>query len=315
MGMKPGFLFWAVLVQIAVAFTCHAKSLPQEKSFADLVGMDDWTVTVKNVSMDVRHKERMYGIRVADRGFVRFAGRHDTAGQAPESFGPVTEADATILLSLWHAAFSFSGLPPGSAGTVSLSWLLYPGSILEWAKTWQQSELRRRWEELDPHYRYKKLTESISVFMKKSFLTVFHAMGMTVDTVSMEKMSFQPAGQLDFFDRVMAPAGVPETLEIPIPLMLYICLEQDSSAGMPVEYAGLLSPEIESFFVIAQKEASTIYLSFDRRLDEFELTGDILHDDGHHESFSPMSNPRYHAVSARLLETGMKVVNPDISAP
>lgn len=299
------FLFWD-------SFCTAQEMTAPEKSFFQLVGKTDWAVHLKSFTVSTKEGDALFELRIGD-------GRHFSyrayRGEDPESgrFGPLKEKHAPLLSDLLNYALGFAEQEREGRFTLSLSWEDYPESIQKWARIWQASSLHKEWNTTDSHARYKKLVALISDFLKKEMQTVAWELGFEATGASMEKMTYQKAHRFGFYDDVLAPAGIPKDLTIPIPLMLYVLLKPLEKESFP----GDQKPEpassfrLDYLFAAAKKGSTFLYCSFQRQLDQFEITGDRAHSSGAYTQIRPMSQKAYRSIATRLVQGCMAATGAD----
>jgi hypothetical protein len=128
----------------------------------------------------------------------------------------------------------------------------------------------------------------------------------------MEKMSFQKASRLGFYRQVLEPAGISPELEIPIPMMMSVRLKPAGEAAALRNIPPVSGPfAVDYVFAVAQSQPATLYCSFQRALDAYEISGDIKKFDGTYESVLPMGQDTYRPMAVRLLKACLKATGGD----
>jgi hypothetical protein len=211
---------------------------------------------------------------------------------------------------------SFLGQDQITASSMAIHWFSYPESIKHWALIWKKSELRKNWDQTDQYERHDSLVKMLSDTVKKDFQPIVHALGFDITGASMEKMGFQKAGTLEFYDSVLKPAEIPAEFKIPLPLMLSLGLvPSNDSSKREIFTEGSDSCSLESFFSIARLGKNTIYCSFQRPFDQYEISGDHQLSDGRYKPLRPFSEKAYQGISAKLLGAGLISTKRDSKNP
>ncbi|MGD9368970.1 MAG: hypothetical protein PVH87_24915 [Desulfobacteraceae bacterium] len=303
--MKSG----TIVVLIVCSFLlpgslCTAQEITApEMSFFQLVGKTDWAVHLKSFTVSAQESDTRFELRIGDGRQLSYRAYR---GGDPESgrFGPLKEKYAPRLSGLLNYALGFAEQEREGQFSMNLSWEDYPESIQKWARIWQASSLYKAWDTTDSHARYKKLVELISDFLKNEMQTVASGLGFESTGASMEKMTYQKAHRFRFYDDVLAPAGIPKDLTIPVPLMLNVLLKPLEKASFP----GNQKPEpgssfrVDYLFAAAKKDSTFLYCSFQRQLDEYEITGDRVHSGGAYTRIRPISQEAYRSIATRLVQ-------------
>lgn len=282
---------------------CHANPKNQSMhSFFQQVGQTDWDMSLKGFEVSTKKDGKVFRLQVKDNlylGFSAYNGKKIDSNRIK----PLQEKYAAELSGLLTQALCFAGQDKNQNFSMGMTWEMYPESIQKWAQTWQDSFLRKKWDMMDRHARYKKLVTLISEFLKNQMQNVVSGMGFEIIGASMEKMSYQKAQQFAFYNEILAPVGIPKNFKIPIPMMLSLFLQP-----LENEYSDKLSPItrvgpyfVDYLFAVANQDKTSIYCSFQRGLDEYEITGDIVRDDGTRSKILPMSQKKYHPICSRLI--------------
>lgn len=293
-----------VCIFLFMGSLCTAQEMTApEKSFFQLVGKTDWAVNLKSFAVSTKEGDAVFELRIGDGRHLSYRAYR---GEDPESgrFGPLKEEYAPRLSGLLNYALGFSEQERKGEFSMNMSWENYPESLQKWARIWRESSLHKQWNNTDPHIRYKKLVQLISDFLKNEMQTVASALGFEATGASMEKMTYQKAHQFNFYHDVLAPAGIPKDLKIPIPLMLYVLLKPLEKEPFPETQR----PEpgssfrVNYLFAAAKKDSTFLYCSFQRELDEYEITGDTVHSSGTYTRIRPMSQEAYQSIATRLIQ-------------
>jgi hypothetical protein len=283
---------------------CTAQEMTaSEKSFFQLVGKTDWAVHLKSFTVSKKDSDAVFELRVGDGRHLSYRAYR---GEDPETgiFGPLKKKYSPRLSGLLNDALGFAEQEREGEFSLSMSWGNYPESIQKWARIWHRSSVHKQWENTDPHARYKKLVQLISNFLKSEMQTVASDLGFEATGASMEKMTYQKAHRFRFYDDLLAPDGIPEDLKIPIPLMLYVLLKPLEKEDFP----NTQNPEagssfrVDDLFATAKKDSTFLYCSYQRGLDEYEITGDVAHSNGTHTRIRPMSQGAYQSIATRLIQ-------------
>jgi hypothetical protein len=277
----------------------------QGHSFFQFVGKTDWQVNLPDFAVSLEEKENVFELRVSGR-YLRFSAYRKNDGDSGR-FGPLQARYAPELAGLLKYALLFAEQEKDGDFGLGLDWGLYPESILKWAQTWRDSDLRINWDAMDPHARYGKLTEMISERIREDTQETSQVLGFEAVGASMEKMSFQKAGRLGFYRQVLEPAGIPPELELPIPMMTSVRLKPAGDAAAQRNISPVTGPfAVDYVFAVAQSQPATLYCSFQRVLDEYEISGDIKKSDGTYESVLPMDRNAYRPMAVQLLKACLK---------
>jgi hypothetical protein len=310
--------FKTIVIIIICSFSlmssiCHANAFNESKtSFFQLVGRTDWALNLKSFVVSTAKEGTVFRLRVGDGrclGFSAHQGEDTDSGR----FGPLQEKHTARLSELITYALSFSEQDKEGDFSMHMTWEMYPESIRKWARVWQHSILRKNWDNMDRHTRYQKLTKLISKFIKNEMQAVAGALGFEATGASMEKMQYQKAHQLTFYNNVLKPAGIHEDLKIPIPMMLSVLLKplEKVSIAEPREPVSVGPFSVDYIFVVAKRDTVSLYCSFNRALDEYEITGDMVHSDGTYKRILPMSRKAYQSISTRLLNACLATTGGD----
>jgi len=276
------------------------------------VGETAWKVTLKNFAVSLKDKGTIFKLRVGANYYLGFSAHREEGGET-ESFGPLHHRYTPQLSGLLNYALIFSEQNRKKAVSMNVDWELYPDSIGKWAAVWRDSDLRKKWDGLDRYKRYEKLTRMISDSVTEDLQGVLKTLGFKSTGASMEKMVHMKAGKLSFYRTVLKPAGIPESLKIPIPMMLYLLLEplKDQSASQIIETDLYEDIAVDSLFVTAKRDPASLYCTFQRSLDEYQITGDELMPDETYARLLPMSLREYRSIAARLLNACLKATGGD----
>ena len=312
MNLRTGVIATFCFLQVyslALCPTGYAASMP---SFSRLVGETAWQVTLKDFTVSLEKEGAVFKLRVGDGRYLGFSARREEGGKA-ESFGPLRSRYLPELAALLKYALVFSEQERAKVVSMNVDWELYPDSIGKWAATWKDSDLRKKWAALDRYKRYAQLTGMISGSVTEDLQGVLNSLGFKVTGASMEKMVHMKAGKLAFYKAVLKPAGIPESLKIPIPMMLQLLLEplEDQSASQSVDPGLVKDISVDSLFVTAKRDETSLYCTFQRALDEYQITGDSLSADGTVARVRPMSGAEYRPIAARLLNACLKATGGD----
>lgn len=312
MILKSVFIIAICFSQLS-GFARNATAFSEsELAFFQLVGKTDWKMSLKNFAVSLEKEEAVFKLRVGDGHYLGFSA-HQKKDENQNRFGPLQLKYTAHLSGLLEYALAFAEQDKNDKFAMNMNWEMYPASIQKWAKVWQDSNLRKNWGKLDQHIRYKKLVNMISAFIKKDMQAVAQALGFEATGASMEKMSFQKADQLKYYKDVLKPIGIPRDLKIPIPMMLSVLLKPSQNATLVqgTRAASANSIFVDSLFAVAKKNSTTVYCSFQRALDEYEITGDKTKPDGTYVRILPMSQKAYQSISTRLLKACLQATRGD----
>ena len=312
MNLRTGFIATFCFLQVcglALCPTGHAAAAP---SFSRLVGETAWQVRLKDFTVGLEKEGAVFELRVGDGHYLGFSARREEGGKA-ESFGPLRSRYLPELAALLKYALVFSEQERAEVVSMNVDWELYPDSIGKWAATWKDADLREKWARMDRYKRYAQLTRMISDSVTEDLQGVLNPLGFKITGASMEKMVHMKAGKLAFYKAVLKPAGIPESLKIPIPMMLQLLLEplEDQRALGSVETGPAEDISVGSLFVTAKQNETSLYCTFQRAMDEYQITGDSLSTDGTSARLRPMSRAEYRPVAARLLNACLKATGGD----
>ena len=286
-----------------------------DSSFYKLIGKTGWQVLVKDVTIGLKHNDIKFELRMGDEHHFSFR-----AYQGPNRYqnrlGPLQARYIPQLSGMLDHGLSFLDQEQKGPSTMALHWFSYPESIKNWALTWQDSDLKKNWEQIDSYKRYDKLMGMISESLKKDFGPIIQDLGFDITGASMEKMGYPKAGTLEFYKSILKPADISSELKIPLPLMLSLSLKPllNSTIQKSNNYE-LNLYSIDSFFVTATQDKSKVYCSFQGGLGKYLITGDYRLADGSYETLLPFSDPRYQNTASRLLTASLKSTKADAKAP
>ncbi|MBN1596343.1 hypothetical protein JW933_10495 [candidate division FCPU426 bacterium] len=270
--------------------------------FAALVQDADWRINLKDFAVSLTTEEKIFALRVQDGRFLRFSGRisSDPAGK---EFGPLQQEYCPYLSKLLDSALIFAGEKISGEFSLEVKWNLYPQSIAKWAKVWLASDLKTTYGRHGSLEKYRQLTGLIGQFVSQDLQPVATALGFAATGADMEKMNFQKAGRLEYYHQILAPAGILPEQEIPIPLMFYLTVQAVPETA-PAKAKQQVS--VDYIFATAQQNNTTLYLSYQRALDEYELNGDSKEADGSFAQLAPLSDPLYLPMAAKLLQAALQ---------
>ncbi|WP_022664058.1 hypothetical protein [Desulfospira joergensenii] len=283
--------------------------------FPGLVGETGWQVNVRDVTMGVRVNDIQFELRMGDEHYFSFKAYQ---GNDPYSnrLGPLQEKYLPRLLELLNAGSSFMGQEETSPSSMAIHWFSYPESIRNWTLIWKESELKKNWDQTDPYKRHDSLVKMISDSLKQDFQPIVRALGFDITGASMEKMGFQKAGSLKFYGPVLKPAEIPGEFKIPIPLILSLRLNPSTEISERDSVTKGEAPcWLNSFFSIASQGKKTIYCSFQRPFDQYEISGDRRLPDGRHKPVRPFIEKEYQGISAKLLRAALISTRRDSKNP
>ena len=292
------------------AVCATASSINSNSSFQKLLGDTEWKINLKDFTLSQKKAGNTFKLKMGDEkhfGFSAFQGKDDPKNQ----FGPLATEYKDSLAELLEYALVFSGQEKAEQFAMSMNWEMYPQSIKNWAKIWQISVLREKWDKTGEQARNKNLAAMISEFLKKDMQPVAKAIGFEIADASMEKMGYFKAGTLEFYDKVLKNTGIPENMKVPIPLMMHLLLKPLSEpiAVKDTNSDSKGSYQVDSLFVTASLNSTNIYCAFNRALDEYEITGDTLRKDGTFAIVSPINNKEYESIFGQLFQACLKVTN------
>jgi hypothetical protein len=268
-------------------------------SFLQLVGPSDWQVSLKDFTVRTVRDGKVFSLRTGEGRYLSFSA-HSKNGENTNHFGPLQPGYAPTLTGLLEYAMRFGEMDKKGELSLNVDWELYPDSIRKWAIVWKDSELREKWKDMGPQEGYPQLVGMISKQLKEDMQPLARALGFKTTGASMEKMVFQEIRKLPYFEETLKPAGIPADLALPMPLILSIQLKpQKNVAVSPPENANPVT--VDSLFAIAQSSSASLYCSFQRALDEYEISGDTLNSDGTFAQLLPLSQKEYHPMAAQLL--------------
>ena len=302
-------IFFPGFIGCAQDATCFPESTP---SFFKLVGKTNWKLSLKDFAVSLEKDGKVFELRVQGRHYLRYSA-HLKGVSDSNQFGPLQHRHAAELSRLLEYALFFAEQEKNDEFAIDVNWQMYPQSIQKWAKIWQDSDLRKKWDGINQHARYQKLMNMIADFMKEDMQTLAQGLGFEATGASMEKMNFQKAKQLKYYDEVLEPAGIPCDLKIPIPLMLSVLLKpsRDASAAQDPKPKSTCPVIVDYIFATARSNAASVYCSFRRSLDEYEITGDLNKPDGTYAGILPISQKEYRSIATRLLRASLRVTRGD----
>ncbi|MCP3898756.1 MAG: hypothetical protein GY707_03370 [Desulfobacteraceae bacterium] len=297
---------------VGFALCATASPYDSNSSFNKLVGGSEWKITLKNFTLSQKKDGNTFELRMGDEkyfGFSAFSGQDTLENR----FGPFSIEYKDSLAELLAQGMTFSGQEKSGQFAMGISWRMYPESIKKWARTWQNSSLRKEWDKTEQHSRYKSLTTMISEFLKEDMQAVANAIGFESTGASMEKMAYFSAGKLKLHNKVIKIEGVAEDLEIPIPLMLWLTLKpvpgQETTLDNKTDLLG--KTQVDSLFVTAELNSTNVYCTFQRVFDEYKITGDTIEQNGTYTRILPVSNPEYQAIAGKMFQACLKATNAD----
>ncbi len=292
------------------AVCSSASPYNSNSSFKKLVGETEWKIHLSNFTLSQKKENNTFELRMGGEksfGFSAFSGQDTLENR----FGPFSIEYKDSLAELLAQGMTFSGQEKSGQFTMGISWRMYPESIKKWARTWQNSSLRKEWDKTEQHSRYQSLTTMISEFLKEDMQSVANAIGFEITGADMEKMAYYPAGKLKLYNKVIKIKGVAEDLKIPIPLMLWVLLKplpgQETTLDNKTDLIDKI--QVDSLFVTAKKKSTNVYCTFKRVFDEYEITGDTLEQDGANTRIRPISNPEYQAIAGKLFQACLKATH------
>lgn len=273
------------------------------QSFLSLVEATGWELGLKDFAIHLEKEGNVFVLRMEDSHYIRYEA-YPKSEKAKRYFAPLQKEHLPELAALLEYALFFAGQKRNTEFALRLNWELYPQSILGWAKVWQHSELRKRQEKRDAQQEYQQLMGMIADYVSAEMEPITLGLGFEPNGASMEKMSYPRAGRLKYYKDVLEPAGVPADLKIPIPLFLSLKLKpaQDKQA----EATSQLPISVDSLFVIAKAKSITVYATFQRAFDEYEITGAEIQPDGTYARIRPMSQSEYYPIAGKLLRGCLK---------
>jgi len=290
----------------AIVIGCAQKGVDMPKSqqsFYQMVGETDWKLGIKDFAVSLEKVDHVFELRVQGYHFLRY--RAYTKGDKnAKSFGPLQTEHAPELAALLAYALFFAEQKHQGDFALDIDWEMYPQSILGWAKIWLESDLRKYKGKGDPHTAYQKLMGAIGDFIQEDMRSVVQGLGFEPTGASMEKMSQPRADRLPYYQEVLEPAGIPADLRIPIPLMLSIKMKPSQTerateaASLPISVAYL--------FATAEANSATVYATFQRALDEYEITGDVNRPEGGYDRILPLSQQEYYSIAGQLFQACLK---------
>jgi hypothetical protein len=284
-------------------------------SFRTLVGKTDWQVSIRDVTVGLKKNDITFELRMGDEHHFDFNAYRGN-DRYRNRLGPLQEKNLPQLFELLTVGLSFLGQDRMTASSLALHWFSYPESIKNWALIWKKSDLKANWDQTDPYQRHDRLVKMISHTVKTDFQPIVHPLGFNITGASMEKMGFQKAGTLEFYDIVLKPAEIPAELKIPIPFILSLSLTPSNDISQrDIAVEGSDSCSLESFFSIARQGKKTIYCSFQRPFDRYEISGDHQLPDGRLTPLRPLSEKAYQGIAAKLLRAGLISTQRDSKNP
>lgn len=290
--------FFCLLPLVTLA-SSKTKPLRKTSSFHQLVGKTAWRVSLKDFAVSTVKDGKVFTLRVQDNRYFSYTARLKNDSDAAR-IGPLQLPYASTLSGLLKSAWSF-GAVDGVDFSLNIDWELYPESIRKWALVWRDSELREKWKNLPPREGYPHLVKMITRQLEEDFQPLAKDLGFEAAGASMEKMAFQEVDKLPFFQEVLKPAGVPANLELPMPLILSLHLKVAENAPIfpqqnPVEVA------VDRLFATVKSSSDTLYGSFLRELNEYEISGDRKSSDETFTRLLPLSQKEFRTLAAQLLK-------------
>lgn len=286
-----------------------------QQSFFQLVGETDWKLSLNDFAVSLEKEGNIFELRVQGRHSLRY--RAQAKGDTYSGrFGPLQTEHAAELSGLLEYALRFVEQERNAEFAINVNWEMYPQSILKWAKVWQDSELRKKWDSPDQHIPYQKLTEKIADFMEEDMKTIVRGLGFEPTGVSMEKLTYQKARQLKYYKEVLEPAGISQDLKIPIPLILYVLLKpyQEASAEQAAKPKSTYPITVDYIaYATAEANSATVYAAFRRAsLDEYEISGSLEKPNGvYYARIFPMSQKEYQSIAGQLLKACLQATKGD----
>ena len=278
-------------------------------SFFQLVGETSWQINLKDFSVSTIKDGKIFILRAGEGRYLSFSAHPENGGK-DDFFGPLLPAYAPALTQLLDFARQFGEMEKSGEFSLNVDWELYAESIRNWAAVWKNSELRERWKDMDSRERYSQLVTMITNQLKEDMQPLAEALGMEITGASMEKMSFQEVLKLPYFEKTLKPAGVPADLKLPIPLMLSVRIKMlEHELISPPEKANPVM--VDSLFATAKSSSTSLYCSFQRALDEYEISGDRLNPKGTYGRLLPLSQKEYHPMAAQLLNASLQATGGD----
>jgi len=278
-----------------------------KQSFYQLVGETDWKLNLKDFAISLEKEGKNFELRVQDYRYLRYSAWSGDAKRS-EGFAPLTAEHAPELAALLDYALFFVERARDADYALRVNWEMYPRSILGWAKVWQKSELRRNEGKGDHHEEYQKLVKAISDYITKDMQGMIQALGFEPAGASMEKMSRIRADRLDYYKELLAPAGIPEDLRIPVPLMLSIAMQPSQQASVA---AATYPISVDYLFATAETDSAVVYAAFRRALDEYEITVNVKTAEGGYIGILPASQPESFAMAGKLFAACLRATRGD----
>jgi hypothetical protein len=269
-------------------------------------GESNWEIDIKDLSLSTVPDQTEFHLRIQEQRHLTFKDRHRT-GNSVSSSGPLRIQHVEILSGLLDRALYIAGSVRNYPFSLAMDLGLYPDHIQKWAGYWQSSDLCKNWDRMDAHLRYEHLTSMMSGFLITEMDAVVRGLGFKAVGASMEKMNYARAGQMDHYETLLKPAGISMDTIIPIPLMLSIHMEPAPHNPIPPVNESVYS--VNGIFAVAKNNRTTIYLSFNRRLDEYAISGETAGTDGTAVTFLPMTRDEYAPVAAGLLKACLEITS------
>lgn len=280
-----------------------ADTPESQQSFYQLAGETDWKLGLKDFAVSLEKEGNVFELRVQGYHYLRFSAR-PKGTERSERFASLQIEHAPELLALLEYALFFVEQKRNADFALRVNWELYPQSILGWAKVWQESDLRKNKGKGNQHAEYQKLMGAIGDFITKDMQAMVQVLGFEPTGASMEKMSYQRADRFKYYKKVLEPAGIPADLRIPIPMMMSITLKPSEPAASEQTTKPKTSYPIsvDYLFATAQANSATVYATFQRALDEYEISGDVNQPDSGYTRILPLSQQEYYPIAGQLFQ-------------
>jgi hypothetical protein len=304
---------YAVLVAIfcLIIAGCVPKGadmLETQQSFFKQVGETDWQLGLKDFAVSLEKEGTVFELRMQGYSYVRFNAKPKGADRS-EQIAPLKAEHVPELAALLEYALFYVEKQRNDDFALRVNWEMYPQSILHWAKVWQASDLRKKKKSMNQHEHYQKLMTAIGEVVSKDMQDLVQGLGFEPDGASMEKMNYSRADRLSYYKEILEPANIPADLRIPIPLMLSLKLkpmqvvEPITVSQFPIS--------VDYLFATAEANSATVYATFQRALDEYEVTGDVKTPEGGYNRILPMLQQEYQPIAGQLFQTMLKTTKGD----
>lgn len=297
-------IVFVIVSCFAVSFVASACT---GESFQKLVGHSEWDIKLRNYSLRLENMENTFKLSMADEKYFTFSA-YKEEDRSKNHFSPFKKAYQHEFSTLFDSVLAFRGQENKGEFATSITWDHYPKSIKKWAKKWQGSALRENWNITEQYKRYNTLTGMISDFLKEDMHEAAQAMGFELTGASMEKMAYYKAGNLSIYDKVLKKEGINKNTKIPIPLMLYLHLKPlpQSTDAENIQTDLRKNCKVDSISVTAESNRTNVYCSFNNALDEYQLSGDTIRQDGTYQKILPMGSKKYHIIAGKLFQVILK---------